>query len=324
MKALVLNNINQPLDYQEVKELVSDKKNKVVTLKAAALNHRDLWITKGQYAGIQFPTILGSDGAGICDGQEVIINPSLNWGTNERFQGPDYSILGLPVNGTFAEEVLVPKTNILPKPEHLSMEEAAALPLAGLTAWRVLHTRCQVKKGEKVLISGIGGGVALFVLQFAVAAGAEVWVTSGSDEKIKKAVLMGANAGVNYLDTDWDKQLRQQARGFDVIIDSAAGEQFAKLVGLINIGGRLGIYGGTLGKINGLSPQLIFWKQMSIHGSTMGSSKEFGQMLQFVAKHEIVPVVDSVFDLADGNDALALMNFGGQFGKIVLRVTCIS
>lgn len=321
MKALVLNNINQPLDYQEVKNLVADKKNRVVTLKAAALNHRDLWITKGQYAGIQFPTILGSDGAGICDGQEVIINPSLNWGKNERFQGPNYSILGLPVNGTFAEEVLVPNANILPKPEHLSMEEAAALPLAGLTAWRVLHTRCQVKKGEKVLISGIGGGVALFVLQFAVAAGAEVWVTSSSDEKIKKAIRMGANAGINYYNTDWDKQLRQQAGGFDVIIDSAAGDQFAKLVGLSNVGGRLGIYGGTLGKINGLSPQLIFWKQMSIHGSTMGSSKEFGQMLQFVAKHEIVPVVDSVFDLADGNDALALMNFGGQFGKIVLRVT---
>lgn len=321
MKALVLNNINQTLDYQEVKNLVADKKNRVVTLKAAALNHRDLWITKGQYAGIQFPTILGSDGAGICDGQEVIINPSLNWGKNERFQGPNYSILGLPVNGTFAEEVLVPNANILPKPEHLSMEEAAALPLAGLTAWRVLHTRCQVKKGEKVLISGIGGGVALFVLQFAVAAGAEVWVTSSSDEKIKKAIRMGANAGINYYNTDWDKQLRQQAGGFDVIIDSAAGDQFAKLVGLSNVGGRLGIYGGTLGKINGLSPQLIFWKQMSIHGSTMGSSKEFGQMLQFVAKHEIVPVVDSVFDLADGNDALALMNFGGQFGKIVLRVT---
>jgi NADPH:quinone reductase-like Zn-dependent oxidoreductase len=98
MKALVLNNINQPLDYQEVENLVSNKKNRVVTLKAAALNHRDLWITKGQYAGIQFPTILGSDGAGICDGQEVIINPSLNWGKNERFQGPNYSILGLPVN----------------------------------------------------------------------------------------------------------------------------------------------------------------------------------------------------------------------------------
>ncbi|MEY3238658.1 MAG: hypothetical protein RIR11_96 [Bacteroidota bacterium] len=321
MKALVLNNINQPLDYQEVENLVSNKKNRVVTLKAAALNHRDLWITKGQYAGIQFPTILGSDGAGICDGQEVIINPSLNWGKNERFQGPNYSILGLPVNGTFAEEVLVPNANILPKPEHLSMEQAAALPLAGLTAWRVLHTRCQVKKGEKVLISGIGGGVALFVLQFAVAAGAEVWVTSGSDEKIEKAVAMGARAGINYHTTNWDKQLRQQAGGFDVIIDSAAGEQFAKLVGLSNTGGRLGIYGGTLGKIDGLSPQLIFWKQMSIHGSTMGSSKEFGQMVRFVAQHEIVPVVDSVFDLADGNDALDLMKRGGQFGKIVLRVS---
>ena len=320
MKALVLNNTNQPLDFQTVENLVGDKKKAVVALKAAALNHRDLWITKGQYAGIKFPTILGSDGAGWLDGDEVVINPSLDWGRNEQFQGPNYRILGLPDHGTFAEQVLVPRSNIHPKPKHLTMEQAAALPLAGLTAWRVLHSRCKVKKGERVLVSGIGGGVALFVLQFAVKAGAEVWVTSGTDEKIQKAMAMGAKGGVNYRTENWHKILQKDASGFDVIIDSAAGDQFAQLASLCNLGARIGIYGGTLGKINGLSPQIVFWKQASILGSTMGSNKDFAAMLQFVQKYEIIPVVDQVFALKDGNQALEYMALGAQFGKIVLTV----
>ena len=320
MKALVLNNTNQPLDFQTVENLVGDKKKAVVALKAAALNHRDLWITKGQYAGIKFPTILGSDGAGWLDGDEVVINPSLDWGRNEQFQGPNYRILGLPDHGTFAEQVLVPRSNIHPKPKHLTMEQAAALPLAGLTAWRVLHSRCKVKKGERVLVSGIGGGVALFVLQFAVKAGAEVWVTSGTDEKIQKAMAMGAKGGVNYRTENWHKILQKDASGFDVIIDSAAGDQFAQLASLCNLGARIGIYGGTLGKINGLSPQIVFWKQASILGSTMGSNKDFAAMLQFVQKYEIIPVVDRVFALKDGNQALEYMALGAQFGKIVLTV----
>ncbi len=319
MKALVLNNINQPLDYQEVENSHSVKKNIWVDLFFSALNHRDLWITKGQYAGIKFPTILGSDGAGVYKGREVIINPSLNWGRDERFQGPDYGILGLPTNGTFAEQVLVPAANVHPKPEHLTLEQAAALPLAGITAWRVLFSRCRLKKGERVLVSGIGGGVALLVLQFAVAAGCEVWVTSGSDEKIERAKAMGAKGGANYRHEGWHKELQKASGGFDVVIDSAAGDQFALLVGLCNPGGRLGIYGGTTGKINGLSPQIVFWKQISIHGSTMGSNRDFAQMLRFVAQHGIVPVVDRVFDLVDGNAALAHMEASAQFGKIVLK-----
>lgn len=319
MKALVLNNINQPLDYQDVDVSHAPKKNVWVDLYFSALNHRDLWITKGQYAGIKFPTILGSDGAGVLNGREVIINPSLNWGRDERFQGPDYGILGLPANGTFAEQVLVPTANVHPKPEHLTLEQAAALPLAGITAWRVLFSRCRLKKGERVLVSGIGGGVALLVLQFALAAGCEVWVTSGSDEKMERAKSMGAKGGANYRQDGWHKELLKASGGFDVVIDSAAGDQFALLASLCNPGGRLGIYGGTTGKINGLSPQIIFWKQISIHGSTMGSNRDFAQMLRFVALHRIVPVVDRVFDLVDGNAALAHMEASAQFGKIVLK-----
>lgn len=320
MQALVFNGINQPLDYQTVSKPISSKGQVEVQLSAAALNHRDVWITKGQYAGIKFPTILGSDGAGIYNGQEVIINPSLDWGSNPAYPGSNYRILGLPDNGTFAEAVAVSRRNLLPKPAHLTIEQAAALPLAGLTAWRALFSRCGLKKGEKVLISGVGGGVALFALQFAVAAGAEVWVTSGSDEKIKKAVSMGAKGGANYKNADWDKTLKAEASGFDVVIDSAAGDQLARLVGLGHPGARIGIYGGTLGKINNLSPQVIFWKQISVHGTSMGNDQEFKKMVQFVAKHEIVPVIDAIFALEQGNDAIALMDSGVQFGKIVLKI----
>lgn len=320
MQALVFNGINQPLDYQTVSDPLPSKGQVVVQLSAVALNHRDVWITKGQYAGIKFPTILGSDGAGMYKSQEVIINPSLDWGTNPAFPGPNYRILGLPDNGTFAEAVVVPQRNLVPKPAHLTMAQAAALPLAGLTAWRALFTRCGLKKGEKVLINGVGGGVALFALQFAVAAGAEAWVTSGSDEKIQKAVTMGAKGGANYKNADWDKALKAEASGFDVVIDSAAGDQFARLVGLCNPGGRIGIYGGTLGKINNLSPQVVFWKQISVHGTSMGNDQEFKKMVQFVDKHEIVPVIDIVFALEKGNDALAHMDAGAQFGKIVLKI----
>src|SRR6185436_10502176 len=163
----------------------------VVTLRAAALNHRDVWIKTGQYAGLKWPCIPGSDGAGTVSGtgegvdaawknREVIINPSFGWGDHEAAQGGQFTILGLPRDGTLAEKIAVPATQLAPKPSHLSWEEAAALPLAGLTAYRAVHARAKVQRGERVLISGIGGGVALFALQFAVATGAEVWVTSSS------------------------------------------------------------------------------------------------------------------------------------------------
>lgn len=292
----------------------------IVSLRAAALNHRDVFITKGLYAGIKFPCIFGSDGAGEWKSQRVVLYPALEWGADPRFQGKNFRILGMPDNGTFAEQISVPKANIFPMPEHLSWAEGAALPLAGLTAWRTLFSRCQLKQGEKVLITGIGGGVALMVLQFAIAAGAQVFVTSSSSEKIEKAVRLGATGGVNYRDEGWDKRLKQEAGGFDIIIDSAAGDGFAAFPGLCNPGARIGVYGGSLGKINGLSMQPVFWKQISILGSTMGSPREFKAMLAFVAKHSIVPVVDSVFPLSEGNAALVKMDSGTQFGKIVLQM----
>ncbi|MBK9336322.1 MAG: zinc-binding dehydrogenase [Lewinellaceae bacterium] len=320
MKALVLQNLQKPLVFQEVETPVPGAGSVLVRLQSAALNRRDWWITQGQYAKIQLPVILGSDGAGVCNGKAVVLYPALDWGDNPAAQGNKFRVLGLPENGTLAEYICVPRANIAPKPEHLTWEQAAALPLAGLTAYRTLFTRCALRPGERVLITGIGGGVALLAMQFALAAGAEVYVTSGSEEKIEKAVHLGATGGANYHTSDWDKALKNAVGGFDVVVDSAGGDGFALLPGLCKPGARIGIYGGSLGKINGLSPQILFWKQISILGSTMGTPEEFTQMLDFVSRHRIVPVVDSVFPLSDGNAALQRLAEGTQFGKVVLTI----
>ena len=330
MKALVLVGKDQPLSYQDVPNLENtygtsrDSREggySIIKLKAAALNHRDVWIQKGMYAGIKYPSILGSDGAGIDEkGKAVIINPTINWGDNPKAQGKDFRILGLPDEGTFAEYLRIETANVIPKPKHLTFEQAAALPLAGLTAYRALFTKCVAKAGDTVLISGVGGGVALFALQFAVAAGCEVWVTSGSDEKIERAKTMGAKGGFNYKTEGWAKAATAQTGGFDVVIDSAAGAGFADLVKICRAAARICFFGGTAGAITGVSPQIVFYKQISIFGSMMGTADEFSKMAKFVTKHKIVPVVDAVFDLKDGNEALKRMDEGKQFGKIVLKI----
>lgn len=320
MNALILHSIQQPLLYGYVPDPKPEKGEVLVSLHAAALNHRDLFITQGLYPGIKVPCILGADGAGEWRGKRVVIYPAFEWGTNPNHQGKNFRVLGMPEDGTFAEQIRVPRGNVFVAPDHLNMEQAAALPLAGLTAWRTVFTRCQLKKGEKVLITGIGGGVALTALQMAVAIGAEVYVSSGSTEKIEKALEMGAKHGESYREVGWDKRLKQASGGFDVIIDAAGGEGFALLAAICNPGARIGFYGGTLGLVNGLSLQPIFWKQISLLGSTMGSPQEFKAMLAFVQKNNLIPMVDTIYQLREGNEALDRMRQGGQFGKLVLKI----
>jgi zinc-binding alcohol dehydrogenase/oxidoreductase len=337
MKAVVLEAVNQAVTIKEVPTPQPAAGEAVVQLKAAALNHRDVFIQQGRYPGIKLPIILGSDGSGVVSavgegvsadwiGREVIINCSHNWGENERFNAKNYKILGLPDDGTFAEYIKIEAKYLVPKPTHLSFEAAAALPLAGVTGWRALMSRAKLQTNEKVLITGIGGGVALLVLQFAVATGAEVWVTSGSDEKIAQAIALGAKGGVNYKDDNWAKNLLAAAGAdrsgyFDVIIDSAGGAGFTKLVDVAAIGGRICFFGGTNGNITDLVPPKIFFKHLDILGSTMGSDRDFAEMVAFVKAHQIVPVIDSVFDLADTELALKKMDSGAQFGKIVLKIS---
>jgi zinc-binding alcohol dehydrogenase/oxidoreductase len=319
MKALHLKNKGENPVYEEF-DLEPNPETVKVEMIASALNHRDLWIIKGQYAGLKYPIVVGSDGLGTYEGKRVIINPSHNWGENEKFQGIEYKILGLPDQGTMAEFCYVPEKYIYNAPEHLSNDEATALPLAGLTAFRALFVQGKAEKSQKVLISGIGGGVALFALQFAIANSMEVYVTSGSDEKLNKAEKLGATKTYNYNSETWEGELLKYSGGIDLVIDGAGGDGFHKFAKIMNPGGKIVIYGGTQGKINNLIPQTIFWKQISIIGSTMGSDSDFKNMLEFVNVHKIKPVIDSIFPIEDHALAFQRMDNGAQFGKIVMTI----
>jgi NADPH:quinone reductase-like Zn-dependent oxidoreductase len=334
MRAVVLTELGGPevLKLQERPDPTPGFGQVLVRLEAASLNHRDVWIRKGQYAGIRVPVILGSDGAGevVAVGEgvdesflgwKVVINPGLDWGQDPRVQGPDFRILGLPDDGTYAELVVVPAANIHAVPTGLTMTEAAAIPLAGLTAYRAVVSRGQVRPGETVVVNGVGGGVATFALQLARFNGARVFVTSGAEDKLERAKALGAEDGVNYRDPDWAKQLRELTGGGpDLIIDSAGGTSFDQLVDLAAPGGRLVTYGASLGAVPNLQLRRIFWKQLSVLGSTMGTDAEFAEMLKLFDSGAIAPVVDETFALADAGAAQARMETAGQFGKIVLTI----
>src|SRR4051812_37817310 len=246
----------------------------IVRLEAAALNHRDVFIRHGLYPKIQLPSILGADGAGVVEsasdpswvGRKVVIIPCEGWGTDPRAQDlKTFTILGMPKPGTFAEKIAQPLDRLVPMPEHLGFAEAAALPLAGLTAYRALVTRGEVKRGDHVLITGIGGGVAATAMLLAQALGAQVSVTSGSEEKLARARSMGAIAAVSYKQKGWEKDLVQQAgRPPNVIIDSAGGAEFNSLVAAAASGARIVTYGATLGAVEKLEMPRLFFKQIDI------------------------------------------------------------
>lgn len=330
MQALTFPAVNE-IKLADVPEPEPAPGEVLVALRAAALNHRDVWIKAGQYAGLKWPCRPGSDGAGVVVavgagadtawlGRDVIINPSFEWGADERAQGEGFAILGLPREGTLAAKIAVPAAQLATKPPHLSWEEAAALPLAGLTAYRALFVRAQLRPGERLLVSGIGGGVALFALQFAVAAGAGVWVTSSSADKIERAVALGAQGGFDYRQPGWAAAAARVPGLFEVIVDSAGGDSFEPLVDLAASGGRIVFFGATRGNPGVLPMRKIFWRQLSLLGTTMGSRADWRAMIEFVGRHQIKPVVSDVFPLARAADAFALMERGGQFGKIVVRI----
>ncbi len=319
MKALVFEEANQAIRLREKDKPNPNDGEVLVALYASALNHRDVWMTKGLYPNLTAGIIPGSCGAGMAGDRAVIINPNVNWGDNPAYPNHfGYSILGMPVNGTFAEYIAVGKDRLADKPTHLNWEEAAALPLAGLTAYRALFGRARAKAGDKVLINGVGGGVALFACQFAIAAGAEVYVTSSSEEKIQKAIEMGAKGGANYREEKWHKQFGKDHGWVDVVIDSAGGDGFESLLKVCNPRARIAIYGGTRGK-SVINPQIFFWKELELFGSTMGNDQEFQDMVAFVNQHKIKPIVDSVFSLSESEIAIQKMNEGKQFGKIVFN-----
>lgn len=296
-----------------------------VDLVAAALNRRDYWIRVG--GRVDLPVVLGSDGAGVVGavgpgvtdvqvGDEVVINPSLDWGGSEEASGPGFRILGVPDQGTYAESVVVASHQVRPRPRRLSWLEAAALPLAGLTAWRAVVTHAQAGPGRTILVPGAGGGVATFAVQIAAALGARVLVTSGSPEKLERARALGAEGGADYRDADWPEQLHP----VDAVIDSVGAAVWPGALRALRPGGRLVNFGDTGGDTAEVDVGRLFFGHLRIQGTTMGSPREFDALLAHVEQAEWRPVVDSVFPLRDAAAAHARLESLDRFGKVVLAV----
>lgn len=338
MKAVRLHELEGPegLRYEDVPDPEPGSGEVVVRLRNAALNRRDVFATRGQYPGAKpeaLPVILGSDGSGevaakgdgadgLEEGSEVVIHPSLFWGDDPRLPGKDYRILGLPEDGTYAQFVKVPAENVFPKPAHLSHEEAAAVPLAALTAYRALFTRGQLREGETVLITGVGGGVATFLVQMASAAGATVFVTSGSEEKIERAKELGAEGGITYNTENWSRELRSMTGGVDLSVDHVGGEAIEACITVAKPGGRVVIYGGTAGPKAEVTLPRIFLRpgHLDVLGTAMGNADDFRAMLSFYEEHDLHPVISETFPLEEAPAAMNHMEEGSGIGKIVLQI----
>ena len=302
-----------------------------VAIRAASVNHREMWIARGLYPGMSLPTTMGCDGAGVVDmlgagvtgaaiGDEVVIYPGLDWGANRHAPQAAFGLLGMPHAGTIAEYVCVPAESLAPKPAHMTFEEAAATVLTGLTAWRALMFKGQLKTGETLLISGVGGGVATFGLAFAVALGAKVYVTAENEDVLARAVEMGAMGGVLYTDPEWRKAIGKLTGGVDVVLDGAPAPSFANYVRAINPGARIVIYGSTAGDKFEITATGIFLKSASIVGSQVGDPQDFREMLAFVEQHQIKPVIERSFPLAQAREALLYLEHEHKFGKVVVTV----
>ncbi len=311
-----------------------------VRIRAGALNHLDLFVLNGiPGIPVALPHVMGSDGAGVVEsigpgvtrvkpGDEVVLNPGKNCGECEYCLAGEHSlcvsfeILGEHIAGTFAEYVVAPASNAYPKPAALSWEEAAAFPLTFLTAWRMLVTKARVHPGESLLIIGIGGGVAAAALQLAKLLGMTVYVTSGSPEKLARAKALGADAGIDHAKTDFSREIRKLTgkRGVDVVLDSVGKATWAQSIASAARGGRLLTCGATTGPDPQTDLLRIFWNQLTVYGSTMGTQAEFAQVLKMFEGGRIRPVVDAVFPLSRARDAVETLEGKRQFGKLVLRV----
>jgi len=329
MKALTLVEAGK-LAIVDIDRPNPDKNQVLVKLHAAALNKRDQFISQSKYPNIQLNCVLGSDGAGqVVEvgesvdsswvNQEVIINPNINWGEDEAVQSHDYSILGMPSNGTFAEYVVVNEDRLVEKPEHLTAEESAAFPLGGLTAFRACFTHGKINKNDNVLISGFGGGVAQFAFQFAKAKGANVFVTSGDETKRQKAISMGATEAYDYKEQGWYKNAWKTKGGFDVVIDSAGGDQVNDFIKIMKPAGRIVFYGATNGLPSSIDLYRMFWNQITLQGSTMGNDREFIEMIEFIDQHKIKPVIDSVRSIDEIISAFDDMKNNQKTGKLVVK-----
>ena len=310
----------------------------LVRVHAAPLNQVDLYM-RNSGAGIthQLPQIMGLDGAGVVEavdaadsalavGQQVVIFPGVSCGRCEFCQRGEgvlcvkMQYLGEHRDGTFAQWISVPASNVFPMPQGLSFVQAAALGVNHLTAWRMLFTKAQVKPWETVLVFGIGGGVSLAALQLAKAMGAQVIVTSRDDAKLQRALALGADHGINSSTQDVAKAVLAHTggRGVDVVIENVGAAVWSAAMKSLVRGGRLVTCGATSGDQPPADLRRIFIRQLQILGSTLGNTAEFRDLLVFVQRHGITPVIDSEFPVERIHEALDRLESGRQFGKVGL------
>jgi len=329
------------LRVMDVKEPTAAPGEVVLRVLCAGLNHLDIWVRKGRPGSqLQMPHVLGSDAVGVVTavgegvespkvGDPVIVYPGLSCGRCEFCRRGEQSlctafgIVGLVRPGTFAERVAVPADNCYPKPPHLSDEEAGVLALAHVTAWRMLLSRARIKPGETLLIHGVGGGVAVAALQFAKMTGAEVLVTSSSDEKLLRARELGADHTIHYRNQNVAEQVARVTggRGVDVALDAVGAATWPLDIACVRKGGRIVLCGVTTGAKAETDLRAVYWNQLNAMGSTLGSAEDFRQMLRAVTVNKLKPVVDTVLPLEKAREATERMESAGQFGKIALRVS---
>jgi NADPH2:quinone reductase len=297
----------------------------LIRLRAASLNHLDVWVRKG-LPSVPKPRILGADGAGVVEalgegvagfdaGQPVVINPGLEDGQIIR-------VVGEHTQGTHAELAAIPATNVYPLPDDLSFEEAAAFPLVFETAYRMLVTKAGLTEGEWVFIWGIGGGVATAAFQIAKALGAKTIVTSSSDEKLSRVRGLGATVTVNRLTGDVPAVVVEatEGRGADVVVEHVGEATWKTSLQVAAAGGRITVCGATTGPNPPAQLHRIWWKQLTVYGSTMGAKEDFEGAYDLVGRKKVKPIVDEVFPLAEARAAHERLEAGEQFGKIVFTI----
>ena len=316
------------LKLKEVETKEVGKKEIRIKVKTIGLNHRDLATVKGRN-NMSEPLIVGSDCAGIISekgsevtlfdvGDEVIVNPGIGWLNKTDAPPENFQILGNPLQGTFSEEVIIHEDFVALKPSYLTWEESGVLSLSALTAYRALFTKGVVSDQQTILIPGIGGGVATYLLQFGKAVGATVYVTSRSDEKLKKALKFGADKGINSA-KDWTTELNDEQ--MDTVIESVGAATFNQSLKQLKKGGKMVLFGSSTGDTVELNLREFFYGQYTLLGTTMGSREEYMDMLKFIELHSIKPIIDKVFDFEDYEAAFNRLEAAEQMGKIVLRVS---